>query len=77
MTPETLRAHLAALRWSQRGLAEMLGMDERQVRRWAAGARIPDAVAAWIEAAARDLAPLMAQIDTWHASNPPPMRPSR
>ena len=61
MTPTRLRECLAALRWTQRGLAAVLDVDERQVRRWAAGAGVPEAVAAWLERAAR-----------WHEKNPPP-----
>ena len=50
MTPTRLREALAALHWSQRGLAAILGVDERQVRRWAAGAYpVPERIAAWLE----------------------------
>ena len=50
MTPTRLREALAALHWSQRGLAAILGVDERQVRRWAAGAYpVPARIAAWLE----------------------------
>lgn len=63
MSPDQFRAALASLRWSQRGLADVLGVDERQVRRWAAGATIPPAVAAWITKAA-----------AWMDRNPPPSR---
>lgn len=63
MSPDQFRAALASLRWSQRGLADVLGADERQVRRWAAGATIPPAVAAWITKAA-----------AWMDRNPPPSR---
>jgi transcriptional regulator with XRE-family HTH domain len=63
MTSETLRASLAALRWSQRGLAKALGVQERQVRRWAAGATIPPAIAEWLARAA-----------AWHLANPPPSK---
>lgn len=74
MTPDRFRACLAALQWSQRGLADMLQMDERQVRRWAAGAAIPDAVATWLEQAERELVPLQAAVDAWTENNPPPVR---
>ena len=63
MTPTRFRECLDALRWSQRGLADALAMDERQVRRWAAGAAIPEAVAAWLERAGK-----------WHEKNPPPAK---
>jgi hypothetical protein len=72
MTPDTFRTHLAALQWTQRGLADMIRIDERQVRRWAAGAAIPPHIAAWIERAAAELAPHVQAIDEWHAKNPPP-----
>ena len=66
MTPNRFRECLDALHWSQRGLADILKMDERQVRRWAAGASIPYEVAAWLEALA-----------VCHKANPPPRsRPS-
>jgi transcriptional regulator with XRE-family HTH domain len=49
MTPSALRDALASIRWSQRGLAEVLGCDDRMVRRWAAGsAEIPPAVGEWL-----------------------------
>ena len=54
MTPTRLCEALAALYWSQRGLAAALDIDERQVRRWAAGAYpVPVRVAAWLEGMAR------------------------
>ena len=37
MTPAQLRARLAALGWTQRHLAKMLGVTERTVSRWLAG----------------------------------------
>ena len=63
MTPQRLRECLALLRWSQRGLADALDADERQVRRWAAGAAIPPAVAAWLD-----------RLAAYHAKHPPPGR---
>jgi plasmid maintenance system antidote protein VapI len=65
MTPDRLRECLAALRWSQRGAAEILGMDPRQMRRMCAGSPIPPALADWLERAAQ-----------WHEQNPPPPRKS-
>ena len=62
MTPFEFRASLGCLRWSQRGLADALGCDDRLVRRWAAGqVAIPAAVAIWLDQAAR-----------WHVMHPPP-----
>ncbi len=72
MTPSDFRAAVAALRWTYRGLADMVQVDERQVRRWAAGATVPPHIAAWVEKAARELPPLMAAVDAWHEKNPPP-----
>lgn len=64
MTSERLRECLALLRWSQRGLAAALTMDERQVRRWATGeASIPEQVATWLERRAAAM-----------AADPPPAR---
>lgn len=67
MTPTQLRECLEALRWSQRGLAEATGHDERQVRRMAAGdAPIGEELAAWLRRA-RD----------WMRANPPPQHSRR
>ena len=52
MTASDFRAHLEALCWTQRGLAALLGVAHNTVHRWALGqARIPDDIAAWLEAA--------------------------
>ena len=62
MSPSGLRDALALLRWSQRGLAEALGCDDRLVRRWASGdAGVPAEVAAWLAKLARA-----------HQADPPP-----
>lgn len=67
MTPDRLRECLALLRWSQRGLADALGADERQVRRWADGSyAIPEPVAAWLD-----------RLAAYHAKHPPPAGPER
>lgn len=63
MTPDRFRACLEALRWSQRGVADVLAVDERQVRRWAAGATIPGPIAAWLD--------FLAEV---HEANPAPKR---
>jgi hypothetical protein len=64
MTPERFRACLDELGWSGRGLAALLRIDERQVRRWASGEyAVPPATAAWLERLAR-----------FHEANPPPSR---
>ncbi len=61
---DRFRECLAVLGWSQRGLAAMIGMDERQVRRWAAGEGVvPEDIATWLETLARV-----------HEDNPPPRR---
>lgn len=84
MTPEAFRAAVERLQWSYRGLADMVQVDERQVRRWAAGAAVPAPIAAWIERAVAELAPLQrrldelqAEFDSWHENNPPPAAKSR
>ena len=47
-----------------RGLADALGVDDRQVRRWAMGDyAIPEQVAAWLD-----------RLATYHARHPPPGR---
>jgi len=54
MTPTRLRECLDALAWSQRGLARLLVRDEGTVRQWARGkTRVPEDVATWLEARAR------------------------
>jgi DNA-binding transcriptional regulator YdaS (Cro superfamily) len=64
LTPTRFRECLAVLRWSQRGLADVLGRPEGTVRQWARGTvQIPDDVAVWLERAA-----------CWHVANPPPRR---
>ena len=84
MTPAAFRAAVERLGWSYRGLADMVQIDERQVRRWAAGNAIPPHIAAWIERAVAELAPLQAAIDSaeaairaWHEENPPPPKNTR
>ena len=62
MTPARLRACLAAIHWSQRGLAKILRTDERQVRRWATGQYpVPEPIAAWLD-----------RLATMMEANPPP-----
>jgi hypothetical protein len=64
VTPERFRQCLDALSWSGRGLAALLNIDERQVRRWANGDyEIPSGIAAWLERLAQ-----------YHERNPPPLR---
>jgi hypothetical protein len=64
MSPDRFRACLDLLNWSGRGLAAILGVDERQVRRWASGQyAIPEPVADWLETLAR-----------FHESHPAPVR---
>jgi hypothetical protein len=66
MTPARFLEALAALHWTQRGFAALIGYDERLVRRWASGHRpIPREMGDWLEAAAR-----------WHEKNPPPPQKS-
>ena len=49
MTAAQLRAALVTVRWSQRTLAAAVGVDERQVRRWASGQYpMPQPLADWL-----------------------------
>ena len=53
MSPARLRECLAALHWTQRGLARLLGRSESSVRQWTRGAVVvPRDVAEWLEARA-------------------------
>lgn len=50
MTPTALREALEVLRWTQRGLADVLGTHQTTVRRWATGQQeIPASVADWLD----------------------------
>lgn len=64
MTPNRLRECIAALGWTQRGLARMLNRGEGNIRQMARGTvTIPDDVARWLELLAH------------HAErHPPPLR---
>ena len=74
MTPDQFRAALASLRLSQRGFADLAHVDERQARRWAAGATIPAPVAEWLERASVTIGPLHDQCEAWLRDNPLPVR---
>ncbi len=64
MTPAERRSALAAIGWTQRGLADRLGWDEGTVRRWMRdGGEAPPDVDAWLAALA-----------AFHAAHPPPAR---
>jgi transcriptional regulator with XRE-family HTH domain len=54
MTPDELRECLGVIGWTQRELAEELGIDDRTVRLfWAMGRKpVPDNVAEWLRAIA-------------------------
>lgn len=53
MTPDRFRECLTRLRFSTRGLADVLGCDDRMVRRWSAGrVPIPAEIVAWLGQAA-------------------------
>jgi transcriptional regulator with XRE-family HTH domain len=55
MTPADFRAALTTLRWSQRTLAEALGVSHNTVHRYANGDRqIPADVAQWLAGLARE-----------------------
>jgi len=54
MTPDRFRECLAAIGWSQRGMARQLGIHETRPRRWASGRySIPEDVADWLERLAK------------------------
>ena len=64
MTPLEFRLCLDLPAWSQRGLARMLGLDDRTVRRWASGQNeIPDNIAHWL-----------ATLAAFHAKHPSPLK---
>ena len=64
MTPDRFRECLDFVGWSQRGFADYVRVDERQVRRWAAGQySIPEPIAAWLDMLAR-----------FHEAHPAPQR---
>lgn len=64
MTSDQLRAALALLHWTQRGLAAQLGYDEATVRRWTSGAYpVPGDITIWLHTLA-----------AFHAANPAPRR---
>jgi transcriptional regulator with XRE-family HTH domain len=67
MSPTERRAAIAAIGWSQRGLADRLGFDEGWVRRWMRdGCEAPPEVDAWL-----------AKLAAFHTENPPPARAAR
>jgi transcriptional regulator with XRE-family HTH domain len=64
VTSERFRACLAALDWSQRSFASLMGINFVTVHRWATGKQeIPTDIAAWLETLAR-----------CHEANPRPER---
>ncbi|MFC7739053.1 nuclease [Roseomonas sp. GCM10028921] len=64
MTPDRFRECLSLLHWSQRGLADILSMDESYVRRMARGTRpIHEDIATWLERRAQAM-----------EADPPPAR---
>lgn len=67
MTPETFKATLDAIGWSQRHLAARLGTSDATVRRWASGAfPVPHSVASWLSELVR-----------CHVDRPAPTLPGR
>ncbi len=50
MNPTRLHEILAALHWSQRGLADILGCSDSLIRSWATGRNpVPPSVTTWLE----------------------------
>ncbi len=73
MTPTEYSECLNLIGWTQRGLAERLGVHETRTRRWASGKySIPANVAAWLDrlAAAHTKHPLP---NEWRPENKSPM----
>ncbi|MFA9204822.1 MAG: nuclease [Bacteroidia bacterium] len=66
MSPDRLRAILAALRWSLRGLAGHLGhASDTRVVQWAMDRKpVPAEVAEWLE-----------RVAAWHLANQAPRKP--
>jgi ribosome-binding protein aMBF1 (putative translation factor) len=66
VTPaDRIRAALATLHWTGRGLAAVLQRDERQVRRWTSGAYEPPVeLLAWLE-----------KLAAFHDAHPAPRSP--
>jgi transcriptional regulator with XRE-family HTH domain len=55
VTPDDFREALTTLRWSQRTLAEALGISHNTAHRYANGQReIPADIAQWLSALARE-----------------------
>jgi hypothetical protein len=53
MTPKRLIQCLEIIGWSRRGAAALVGLSEMSFRRYESGAaRVPDDIAAWLEALA-------------------------
>jgi hypothetical protein len=48
MTPAQLASALSEMRWTNTDLGVLVGVDERQVRRWLARGDIPERIAAWV-----------------------------
>lgn len=64
MTPDRFRECLRLIDWSQRGVADLLDIDQRQISRWAKGEyAIPKRIGDWLEKLAR-----------FHEQNPPPSK---
>jgi hypothetical protein len=64
LTPTRRRECLALLRWTQRGLAAVIGWDEGTVRRWLRhDGEAPAEIDAWLERRAQAM-----------ADDPPPVR---
>jgi DNA-binding transcriptional regulator YdaS (Cro superfamily) len=56
MTPRAFRAALSTIGWTQRGLADRLGVHETRVRRWVSGVYpIPENVAEWLQRLATEV----------------------
>ena len=67
MTPERFRECLDIIGYTTRGIADLLGRDDRRIRRWSGGTiAIPADVAEWLEGYAQ-------AIERYHKDHPPPL----
>lgn len=75
MTSTRLHEILAALHWTQRGLADILGCSDGLIRSWATGrSPVPPSVAAWLEASAMAIQGLPPPTDFKRRAGRPPAR---
>lgn len=73
MTSTRFHEILAALHWSQRGLADILGCSDGLIRSWATGrSPVPASIATWLEARAMAIQGLPPPTDFKRRAGRPP-----